>query len=164
MSKQSLWFLTLFSLVLVLGVYYVNMPTDVFNYNKNIKNSSNIKSNIKKLDAIETYKEASNEEREEKKKKIEEKLADTRSTGEEKNNYYEELKTIGVIQGTEENIEKALSNNLKLNCFAKFSDNSNLKIICISTNHDKDLAVKVMREAQNLSKNKLNISVKFQKK
>ena len=27
-NKQSMWFLTLFSLVLVLGVYYVTMPVD----------------------------------------------------------------------------------------------------------------------------------------
>ena len=28
-SKQSLWFLTLFSLILVLSVYYVTMPNDL---------------------------------------------------------------------------------------------------------------------------------------
>lgn len=28
-NKQSMWFLTLFSLVLVLGVYYVTMPNDL---------------------------------------------------------------------------------------------------------------------------------------
>ena len=33
-KKQSLWFLTLFSLVLVLGVYYITMPTQIL---ENIK-------------------------------------------------------------------------------------------------------------------------------
>ena len=28
-NKQSLWFLTLFSLILVLGVYYVTMPNEL---------------------------------------------------------------------------------------------------------------------------------------
>ena len=28
-NKQNLWFLTLFSLILVLGVYYVTMPNDL---------------------------------------------------------------------------------------------------------------------------------------
>ena len=28
-NKQSMWFLTLFSLVLILGVYYVTMPNDL---------------------------------------------------------------------------------------------------------------------------------------
>ena len=35
-NKQGLWFLTLFSLVLVLSVYYTTMPNEVFtNFNKN---------------------------------------------------------------------------------------------------------------------------------
>ena len=33
-KKQSLWFLTLFSLVLVLGVYYITMPTQILENNK----------------------------------------------------------------------------------------------------------------------------------
>ena len=28
-SKQNLWFLTLFSLILVLSVYYITMPNDL---------------------------------------------------------------------------------------------------------------------------------------
>ena len=29
-NKKNLWFLTLFSLVLVLSIYYVTMPNEVF--------------------------------------------------------------------------------------------------------------------------------------
>ena len=29
-NKQGLWFLTLFSLILVLSVYYITMPNEVF--------------------------------------------------------------------------------------------------------------------------------------
>ena len=29
MNKQNLWFLTLFSLILILGVYYITMPNDI---------------------------------------------------------------------------------------------------------------------------------------
>ena len=36
-NKQNLWFLTLFSLVLVLGVYYVTMPNEMLL--KNVKTS-----------------------------------------------------------------------------------------------------------------------------
>ena len=28
-NKNNLWFLTLFSLILILGVYYVTLPSDV---------------------------------------------------------------------------------------------------------------------------------------
>jgi len=29
LNKQNLWFLTLFSLILILGIYYVTMPNDL---------------------------------------------------------------------------------------------------------------------------------------
>ena len=34
MNKQNLWFLTLFSLILVLGVYYIAMPEDLLDKGK----------------------------------------------------------------------------------------------------------------------------------
>ena len=40
-KKQNLWFLTLFSLVLVLGVYYVTMPTQILENNKD-KNTQEV--------------------------------------------------------------------------------------------------------------------------
>jgi len=30
MSRNNLWFLTLFSLILILGVYYITLPSDIF--------------------------------------------------------------------------------------------------------------------------------------
>ena len=30
MNRQNLWFLTLFSLILILGVYYITLPSVVF--------------------------------------------------------------------------------------------------------------------------------------
>ena len=42
-KKQSLWFLTLFSLVLVLGVYYITMPTQILENNKDNENWINYK-------------------------------------------------------------------------------------------------------------------------
>ena len=38
-NKQNLWFLTLFSLILILGIYYVTLPNTtnfyvLFNYNR----------------------------------------------------------------------------------------------------------------------------------
>ena len=33
-NKQKLWFLTLFSLILVLSIYYITMPKEVFESKK----------------------------------------------------------------------------------------------------------------------------------
>ena len=43
-NKQNLWFLTLFSLILVLSVYYITMPNELLLTNNNAKISTNEKS------------------------------------------------------------------------------------------------------------------------
>ena len=44
MNKQNLWFLTLFSLILVLGIYYVTMPNELLLG----KNESTVKTTTQK--------------------------------------------------------------------------------------------------------------------
>ena len=46
-NKQGLWFLTLFSLILVLSVYYITMPNEIFK-------SEEIKEEVEKDDSSKT--------------------------------------------------------------------------------------------------------------
>jgi hypothetical protein len=87
---------------------------------------------------------------------------DTLST-EEKNNIYEQLKYLNEIQGKEEKIEKELKKELKLDCFVK-QDNNNIEAVCISNEHDEKKANEIMRLIQSKYENKMNITIKFQKK
>ena len=48
-NKQGLWFLTLFSLILVLSVYYITMPNEIFQ-------NSEIKEEI--ISFVENYKKS----------------------------------------------------------------------------------------------------------
>ena len=32
-NRQNMWFLTLFSLILILGVYYITLPSEIFSKN-----------------------------------------------------------------------------------------------------------------------------------
>ena len=168
-NKQNLWFLTLFSLVLVLGVYYVTMPNELL-LADNTKATSN--SNTKKTNATTTNKEASTleamrvsleEERNELMTSLQEQLTNEKLTTEEKNNAYEQLKYMNSLQGKEENIEKKLKTDLKLDCFVKISD-TNIEATCISSKHDKALANNVMRAIQEEYTDRMAITVKFQKK
>ena len=45
-NKKNIWFLTLFSLILVLSVYYITMPSDVLIDSKVV---SNIETDIKEV-------------------------------------------------------------------------------------------------------------------
>ena len=42
-NKQGLWFLTLFSLILVLSIYYITMPNEIFKSEEVVANDNNTK-------------------------------------------------------------------------------------------------------------------------
>ena len=46
MNKQNLWFLTLFSLILILGVYYITLPSDIFSRETSEQVSKNVDVNV----------------------------------------------------------------------------------------------------------------------
>jgi len=166
LNKQNLWFLTLFSLILILGIYYVTMPNDLLT-------KINIKSEQTKEEPVveEVTEESSlvamrvslEEERKESIDVLQEKLTNESLTSEEKNNAYEELKYLNELQGKEETIEKKIKKEYDLDCFTKI-DNKDISVICISSKHDTTLANNIMRLVQKDYKDRMNITIKFQKK
>ena len=168
MNKQNLWFLTLFSLILILGVYYITMPNSLL---EKVAEETN-KINTSKQKVINEVKEESplvamrvnlQEERQEKMDGLQEKLTKDTLSNEEKNNVYEELKYLNEVQGTEEKIEKKIKKEYKLDCFIKI-ENNNVNAVCVSDKHDSTIANNIMRLIQKEYDNKLDITVKFQKK
>ena len=163
-NKQNLWFFTLFSLIIVLGVYYIAMPNELLEKASTItkKEKVTVKKTIEEspLVAMRVSKE---EERKEKMDGLQEQLTSEKLTTEEKNNAYEELKYLNEVQGKEENFEKKIKKEYDLDCFTKIETND-VSVICISDKHDTSLANKIMRLIQKEYQTKMNISVKFQKK
>ena len=152
MSKQSLWFLTLFSLILVLSVYYITMPNDLLVSNKNsdkkVEEKNNKTTKIEETSSLVAMRVSLEEERQNEMDVLQELLTNDKSTSEEKNNAYEQLKYLNELQGKEEAIEK---------------DNSNANVVCIASKHDSTLANNIMRLVQKSYKNKMFTTVKFQK-
>lgn len=161
-NKNNLWFLTLFSLILILGVYYVTLPSDVLDKIK-IKDKVEepvVKEEENPLTALRVSLE---ETRKTSKEKLEKELTKTEITTAEKNNIYEQLKYLNEIQSKEEKLEKEIKKQLNIDCFTKI-DNKDIEVICISKEQNKRLANNIMRLIQGNDTNKLNITVKFQKK
>ncbi len=164
-NKQNLWFLTLFSLILILGIYYVTLPNDLLN-------KINTEENKKEVAVVEEIIEDNQltalrvnleEERKETLEVLKEQLTKEQISVEEKNNIYSELKYLNELQGKEENLEKKIKKEYDLDCFIKI-DNKNISLVCVSSKHDIDLANKIMRSIQSNYKDKVNISITFQKK
>ena len=145
------------------------MPNDLL---KEALKTDQVEKTTSKEKTTETIEEVSSlvamrvsleEERQNTMNTLQEKLTNDKTTSEEKNNAYEQLKYLNEVQGKEEAIEKKIKKEYKIDCFVKI-DNSNADLVCVSSNHDNTLANNIMRLVQENYSNKMFITVKFQKK
>lgn len=162
-SKQNLWFLTLFSLILVLSVYYITIPNDLLLEVSEEEVQSTSVEEVSQLSSLVAMRVSLEEERQEEMDVLQEQLTNSEISSTEKNNVYEKLKYLNELQGQEETLEKKIKNDLKLDCFVKIKDND-VSCVCVSKKHDTTIANNIMRLIQKEFKNKMYITVKFQKK
>lgn len=163
MNKKNLWFLTLFSLVLVLSIYYVTMPSDLLaaSTTNTATTDKNIEVNVEESDAIAALKVEDDSKTTDTLNELQEKLTDTATSTEEKNNVYEQIKTINTNSGMEETIEKKINTEYNCETFAKIEDTS-VKIVVDKCENSKTLANNIMRLVQEQFDNKMYISVQFE--
>lgn len=160
-KKQSLWFLTLFSLVLVMGVYYVTMPTDVIvNKQEETKVTPTVK--VVENEYLTALKEEYEEERKQQKQKLETILNSSKSTTDEKNNAYLNIKQLTITKEEEENLQKQIKKEFELDSLVKIKE-SIIEVIVIKEKHDIKLANEIMRFIQKQYDTKKTISVEFKK-
>ena len=167
-NKKNLWFLTLFSLVLVLSIYYVSIPSELLvSSNGNIKeevvsggkdDTSNV--SIEESDMISALKVEDNANTLESINKLKETLTNPTSSIEDKNKAFEELKTINNIASEEETLEQKIKDTYKLSAFVKVSGDQ-IRVVVDSKEHDMKLANSIMRTIQESYDKKIYISVKF---
>ncbi len=163
-NKQNLWFLTLFSLILVLSVYYITMPNDLLvnNVGNKVTTSGKSKTTVTETNSLVAMRVSLEEERQEEMVSLQEKLTDENTTTEEKNNAYEQLKYLNQLQGEEEKIEKQIKEEYKLDSFVKIDD-KNIEVVVIKDKHDSSIANNIMRLVQANYNEKMYITVTFKK-
>lgn len=161
-NKQSLWFLTLFSLVLVLGVYYVTMPNDLLK-NKEIteKVNGDITVDVSESDMLVALRVERDEELSTTMQELQNILISIDSTNEEKNNAFEELKLLNLTKGKEQALEEKIKEEFNINSFVKIN-NDQIKVVINSKEHDASLANNIMRSIQSEYKEKMYITIKFE--
>ncbi len=168
-NKQGIWFLTLTSLALVLSVYYITMPNELLltnnsNYHDTTKTSNN-KDNestttIKQSELITSMRVELDNERNLLLNELQDKLSDNNLTVDEKNEVYEDLRYLSSIASLEETLEKKIKDEFKMNSFVKL-DGDIIEVVINSGNHDKTLAVNIMKSLQEEFDTKKYISVSF---
>ena len=164
-NKQNLWFLTLFSLILVLSVYYITMPNDLLTkaQEENVEEKDKkVKETVEEVTSLTAMRVSLEEERQDKMDDLQEQLTSDTIGSEEKNNLYEQLKYLNTLQSREEELEKAIKKEFKLDSFVKI-DNNTVSVVCVSKEHNNSLANNIMRLIQSSYEDKMYITVKFQK-
>lgn len=168
-NKQSLWFLTLFSLILVLSVYYITMPDELLMTNNNSYNTEEVNKEVEKTEVkieeselLVAMRVNLEEERAMKKSDLEGLLTNSEITVEEKNEALEELKYLNFLSGQEETLEAKLKTELDIESFVEI-DGNQITVVAIKEKHDNILANTIMRTIQKEFQEKMYITVKFEK-
>ena len=162
-NKQKLWFLTLFSLILVLAVYYIALPEASLS---NLIESENTKSNKTSVvtnsdDALATLRIEDDEKVLAQMEKKQKTLLDKEKNADEKNNAYEKLQNINLNKGKEDALESLILKTYNLKSFIKIKDDQ-INIVISAKDNSYKSANNIIRTIQNEFKEKKYITVKYQ--
>ncbi len=162
-NKKNLWFLTLFSLVLVLSIYYVTMPSELSLSVSETDSSAeqDAEVSIEQMSVIETMKIEDEEEVNQQIAELEEVLMDLTISTDEKNAAYEELKSISENSGKEEKIESQIKEKYQCDAFTKI-EKTEVRVVVDGCDQSKSLANNIMRLVQEQFDSKMYISVQFE--
>jgi stage III sporulation protein AH len=159
MNKNNLWFLTLFSLILILGVYYITLPSEIFSDSSTSEVAKNIDVDVSESNELVALRV----ERDEKVSSIMEELQDKIVSSEdanEKNSAFEELQLLNLAKGKETFLEDKLQNDFGIKSYVEINGD-NINVTISSNEHSEDIANEIMRNIQSEFEDKKNITIKF---
>lgn len=170
-NKKNLWFLTLFSLILVLSVYYITMPSELLLTNNSdyitketskeedsTVDSSNV--TLEESDILSAMRVEADETLLEQLDSLKLIMMDKDATVEEKNQAFDKMKELNINKAEEKELEKKIEETYKLKTFIK-RDGDKIKVVVNSDKHDTQLANNIMRSIQENYENKMYITVQF---
>ena len=164
-NKQSVWFVTLFSLILVLSIYYVTLNDNslqsiIDNFN-NEEVSAPVSVNVEESSVLVSLRVQEDESVLKQMENYQSILLDSTKTSEEKNNAFNSLMALNQKKGDEEKIEKKIKEEFQLDSFVKIK-NDTISIVIASSDHNSTLANQIIRSVQKLFTQEKYITVKFQ--
>lgn len=160
-NKQNLWFITLFSIILVLSIFYISMNDSsiesLIEDSKIPEDSTLVVNENTELVALRIQ---SDEDMLNTMNELKEIILSETTTSQEKNDAYNNLLELSTNKGDEENIENIIEKEFNLKSFVKINAN-NITIVIDSSEHNYDLANKIIRRIKENSRGDKYITVKF---
>ena len=155
-NKKSIWFLTLFSLILVLSVYYITMPSELL-LNTNYTEPT---VDIKETTALVALRVEAEEEMMKEFENLKIILMDDKTSVEEKNKAFEKMKSLNAIRGEEEKLEEKIKNKFNLESFVKIK-NDQIEVVVKQKERSTSLANNIMRAIQEEYETNKYITIRF---
>ena len=159
-NKQNLWFITLFSLILVLGIYYVSLSDEKL---QSLESSTYDKEavSVEESNVVVALKVAEDENILKAMQEYQDILLDEKSTIEQKNEAYNSLQELNSTKGEIEKIQKTITDTFKYDNFVKINGDT-ISITISSKEHSTEIANKIIRKVQSLYDTRKYITVKFE--
>lgn len=160
-NRQNIWFLSLFSLILILGVYYITLPSEIFSDNKVLEVSKEIDVEVSESDKLVSLRVERNEALETEMNELQKVITSDTTTTEDKNKAFNNLQELNLTKGKETYLEDKILEKFKIKSFVEIN-NDNIKITIASSEHNTSLANNIMRSIQEEFTEKKNITIKFE--
>ena len=161
-NKKGVWFLSLFSLILVLSVYYITMPTEVLLSTSKEEENNKPVVNQEESSILVALRVESDENIEKEINSLKKIISDSNSTLEDKNSAFEKMKELNANRSKEEILEEKIKTDFKLKSFIKI-DGKNINVTINDEKHNIELANKIMRSIQEEYTEYMKITVNFKK-
>lgn len=159
-NKQNLWFVTLFSLILILGIYYVTMSDESISVLAGENNVSKTVE-VKESDTIVALQVEEDETVLKEMTEYQNILLNDEATLEEKNDAYNALQALSNKKSESEKIKQIITEKFNYDNFVKIK-NDTINITIASKEHNKEIANNIIKEVQKLYDKQKYITVKFE--
>ena len=159
-NKQKLWFLTLFSLILILSVYYVTMPSNLLSVS-DIKEDTTPTINMEDTNILDVLKEENNERVAKEIESLRKIVVDVETNIDDKNIAYEKIQKLEENKGKEEKIVSLIKEKLGFDTYVEIK-NAKVNVIVSNKEHSYKIANDIIKLVSSSFDSDKSVTVKFQ--
>lgn len=159
-NKQKLWFLTLFSLILVLSVYYVTMPSNLLSVS-DIKEDTPPTINMEDTNILDVLKEENNERVAKEIESLRKIVVDVETNINDKNIAYEKIQKLEENKGKEEKIVSLIKEKLGFDTYVEIK-NAKVNVVVSNKEHSYKIANDIIKLVSSSFDSDKSVTVKFQ--
>ena len=159
-NKQKLWFLTLFSLILVLSVYYVTMPSNLLSVS-DIKEDTTPTINMEDTNILDVLKEENNERVAKEIESLRKIVVDEETDIDDKNIAYEKIQKLEENKGKEEKIVSLIKEKLGFDTYVEIK-NAKVNVVVSNKEHSYKIANDIIKLVSSSFDSDKSVTVKFQ--